>query len=39
VAGARLAGFHPLWINRAGRSDEYRDCPPDAILKNLGEIF
>ena len=39
VAGARLAGFHPLWINRTGRSDEYRDCPPDAILKNLGEIF
>jgi len=39
VAGARLAGFHPLWINRAGRSDEYRDCPPDSILKNLGEIF
>jgi 2-haloacid dehalogenase len=39
VAGARLAGLHPLWINRAGRSDEYRDCPPDAILKNLGEIF
>jgi 2-haloacid dehalogenase len=39
VAGARLAGFHPLWINRAGRSDEYRDCPPDAILKNLDEIF
>ena len=39
VAGARLAGFHPLWINRAGRSDEYRDCPPDAVLKSLSEIF
>ena len=39
VAGARLAGFHPLWINRAGRSDEYRDCPPDAILNSLTEIF
>lgn len=39
VAGARLAGFHPLWINRTGRADEYRDCPPDAVLKSLGEIF
>ncbi len=39
VAGARLAGFHPLWINRTGRMDEYPDCPPDAILKSLAEIF
>ena len=39
VSGARLAGFHPLWINRTGRVDEYSDCPPDAILKSLGEIF
>ena len=38
VAGARLAGFQ-LWINRTARMDEYLDCPPDAILKNLGEIF
>lgn len=39
IAGARLAGFHPYWINRTGRADEYHDCPPDLIVERLSDIL
>ena len=39
IAGARSAGFHPYWINRTQRADEYHDCPPDLIVEQLSDIL
>jgi 2-haloacid dehalogenase len=38
VAGARRAGFRPLWVNRAGNPDEYPEFAPLQVVKSLGEI-
>jgi 2-haloacid dehalogenase len=35
IAGAAAAGFHPVWINRGGRRDEYADLPPVTVLPSL----
>jgi 2-haloacid dehalogenase len=39
IAGSKNAGFHPVWINRAGNPDEYPDSPPIKIVKSLGETL
>ncbi len=38
IAGASIAGFHSLWLNRAGRVDEYADMAPAAVIVQLGDI-
>jgi 2-haloacid dehalogenase len=38
VAGARNAGFKPIWVNRAGSPDEYADFAPIKVVKSLSEI-
>ena len=35
VAGATVAGFRTVWLNRSGQPDEYADLPPAAVLPNL----
>ncbi len=35
VAGATVAGFRTVWLNRTGQPDEYTDLPPAAVLPNL----
>lgn len=35
VAGATVAGFRTVWLNRSGQADEYSDVPPAAVLPNL----
>ena len=35
VAGATVAGFRTVWLNRTGQPDEYADLPPAAVLPNL----
>lgn len=35
VAGATVAGFRTVWLNRSGQPDEYTDLPPAAVLPNL----
>jgi 2-haloacid dehalogenase len=38
IAGASLAGFRAVWINRAGLPDEYPDMPPAVSLQGLDEL-
>jgi 2-haloacid dehalogenase len=35
VAGAAAFGFRTVWINRAGKPEEYADLPPTAVLPSL----
>jgi 2-haloacid dehalogenase len=35
VAGAHLAGFGTVWVNRGGLPEEYPDCPPDRVIRSL----
>ena len=39
IAGASVAGFHCLWLNRLGRPDEYADMAPAAIISSLNEVL
>lgn len=38
VAGARNAGFKPIWVNRAGNPNEYPGFDPVQVVKSLSEI-
>jgi 2-haloacid dehalogenase len=38
VAGAAAFGFRPVWINRGGLPDEYRDLPPVAVIGDLNGL-
>lgn len=38
VAGAKAFGFHPIWVNRSGKKDEYLDLPPDREIASLAEL-
>jgi 2-haloacid dehalogenase len=38
IAGARLAGFRTVWVNRAGAPDEYPDLPADRVVRSLSEL-
>jgi 2-haloacid dehalogenase len=38
VAGAKNAGFKPIWVNRAGNPNEYPDFAPLQVVKSLSEI-
>jgi len=38
VAGAANAGFHAVWLNRAGASAEHRWAPPAAELSTLEDL-
>jgi 2-haloacid dehalogenase len=35
VAGAAAFGLQPVWVNRAGLPDEYRELAPVAVISNL----
>ena len=35
IAGATVAGFRTVWINRTQAPDEYPDMPPAAVLPSL----
>lgn len=39
IAGARRAGFHPVWINRTQAPDEYRDLAPARTIGNLEALL
>jgi len=39
IAGASVAGFHCLWLNRSGRPDEYMDMAPASIIHTLAGIL
>lgn len=39
VAGATKFGFRAVWINRAGRPDEYPDMPPDLTIGSLSTLL
>ena len=38
IAGARLAGFHTVWVNRAASPEDYPDCPPHRVIASLAEL-
>jgi 2-haloacid dehalogenase len=38
IAGAHLAGFGTVWVNRAGLPEEYPDCPPDRVIRSLESL-
>ena len=38
VAGAARFGFRTVWVNRAGRTDEYPGHPPDRTVRSLAEL-
>jgi 2-haloacid dehalogenase len=38
IAGAAMAGFRAVWINRPGDPEEYPDCPPDRVVRSLEEL-
>ena len=38
IAGARLAGFHTVWVNRAASPEDYSDCPPHRVIASLAEL-
>ncbi|MBX9758091.1 MAG: haloacid dehalogenase type II [Beijerinckiaceae bacterium] len=38
IAGASLAGFRAVWVNRSGAPDEYPDMPPARIVRGLDEL-
>ena len=39
IAGANVAGFHCIWLNRLRRADEYVDMAPAAIIQTLGDLL
>jgi len=39
IAGASVAGFHCLWLNRLGRPEEYTDMAPSAVLQTLTDLL
>jgi 2-haloacid dehalogenase len=38
IAGAAMARFRTVWINRQGAPEEYPDCPPDRVVRSLEEL-
>jgi 2-haloacid dehalogenase len=38
IAGAALAGFSTVWINRGGLPEEYPDCPAGRVLPSLAGL-
>ena len=38
VAGAKKAGFRTIWLNRTEQPDEYRDFPPDRVIRSMHEL-
>jgi 2-haloacid dehalogenase len=38
IAGAVVAGFRCVWLNRAGRPDEYPDLAPEAVITGLDAL-
>jgi 2-haloacid dehalogenase len=38
IAGAALAGFSTVWINRTGLPEEYWDCPAGRVLTSLAGL-
>jgi 2-haloacid dehalogenase len=39
IAGAKVFGFHCVWINRAGSPDEYPDMPADRVTSDLRPLL
>lgn len=39
VAGASKFGFRAVWVNRAGRPDEYPDMPPETAVGSLSALL
>ncbi|WP_018261188.1 haloacid dehalogenase type II [Methylobacterium sp. WSM2598] len=39
VAGACAFGLAPVWVNRAGRPDEYADLPPVRVIDRLDALL
>jgi 2-haloacid dehalogenase len=39
VMGAAAFGFRPVWVNRAGNPDEYRERPPALVVANLQSLL
>ena len=39
IAGAKSFGFRTVWINRAGRPDEYLDLAADEVLNDLNGLL
>lgn len=38
IAGAKVAGFRTVWINRSGAPDEYPDMPADRVIASLAPL-
>ncbi len=38
IAGANVAGFRTIWVNRTGVPDEYPDMPAGRVLSDLEEL-
>ena len=38
IAGAKVAGFHTVWINRTGAPDEYPDAAADQTFGDLSRL-
>jgi 2-haloacid dehalogenase len=39
IMGAATFGFRPVWINRSGSPDEYKDKPPLQVLRDLSALL
>jgi 2-haloacid dehalogenase len=39
IMGAAAFGFRPVWINRSGMPDEYKDWPPLQVLRDLAALL
>jgi 2-haloacid dehalogenase len=39
IMGAATSGFRPVWINRSGSPDEYKDQPPLQVLRDLSALL
>jgi 2-haloacid dehalogenase len=39
IAGAKVFGFHTVWINRSQAPDEYPDMPADRTVRDLGGLL
>jgi 2-haloacid dehalogenase len=38
IAGAAAFGFTPVWVNRLGLPDEYKDLAPSAVIPSLDKL-
>jgi 2-haloacid dehalogenase len=38
AAGARVFGFHTVWVNRTGAPDEYPDMPAHRVMADLSPL-